>query len=240
MQGNVVVVTGGAKGIGRYIARTFAEAGAKLALADIDTDRLEQTKGELQELSAPVLTVPTDVREEAQVQALMERVHGHYGQIDVMVNNAGIVPHFSWGNPRWPRVRDMEQGFWERVLNTNLLGTFLGTKHAVKYMEPRRSGHVINLYGGGGGPGVSPYAVSKDAIRSFTQYVAEEEREYNVCVVVLSPGGAIATEDAPAEARARMPGPELAENRFVLAAQVGMDYAGKLLTLQDGKLVVEE
>ena len=126
------------------------------------------------------------------------------------------------------------------VLATNLGGTFLCTKHALRHMEQRRSGHIINLYGGGGGPGAAAYVVSKEAIKVFTRFVAVEEQDKNIVVIAISPGGAIATEDAPEEARARMPGPESSGNRWVLASQVGMDVSGKLLDLKDDRIVVAE
>lgn len=239
VEGKSVIVTGGAKGVGRWIARTFVEAGSRVTIADIEDDRLESTSRELRELGGDVLAVHTDVRDESQVKSLLERVNGERGGIDVLVNNAGVVPHLNWGNQHWPRIRDMDLTFWDRVIGTNLGGTFLCTKHVAPYMEARRSGHIVNLYGGGARIGSCAYMVSKEAIRYFTRAVAEEEREYDVCVVVISPGAAIATEDAPEEARQRMPGPDYAGNRFVLAAQVGMDQSGLCLTLENGKLVAE-
>jgi NAD(P)-dependent dehydrogenase (short-subunit alcohol dehydrogenase family) len=138
-------------------------------------------------------------------------------------------------------VRDMEKNFWDKVMGTNLGGTFLCTKHALPYMQERRSGHIINLYGGSPPKtlGSCVYSVSKDAIRTFTRFVAEEVREFNICVVSVSPGGAIATEDAPEEARRTMPGPESAGNRFILAAEAGMELSGQRLTLKDGVLQVD-
>lgn len=239
VSGKSVIVTGGAKGIGRFIAKTFVDAGARVTIADIEDDRLESTLGELRDAGGDVLAVKTDVRDEAQVGSLMEQVKKERGAIDVLVNNAGIVPHLNWGNQHWPRIRDMDQSYWDRVIDTNLGGTFLCTKHAAPFMEAQRSGHIINLYGGGARIGACAYVVSKEGIRYFTKMVADEEREFNVCVVVLSPGAAIATEDAPEEARQRMPGPDFAGNRFVLAAEVGMDMAGHCLALEDGRLVIE-
>lgn len=235
-----VVVTGAAKGIGRYVAHTFAREGARVAIADVDTDRMQRTLAELLEHEVRALAIETDVRVEAQVEALMDRVAAEFGRIDVVVNNAGIVPHFQWGVPRWPAVKDMDVQFWSRVLDTNLLGTFLGTKHALRYMVPQGSGHVLNLHGGGRGTGASPYVVSKDAIVVFSRMVAEEVRDAGVFVAAMYPGAAIATEDAPEEARQRMPGPEIVGSRFVLAAEAGLDLSGKLLTLQDGRLVGED
>ena len=165
----------------------------------------------------------------------MEHTASHFGGIDVLVNDAGIVPHFAWGVPKWPRIRDMEEAFWTRVQQTNLGGTFLCTKHALPYLEGRGGGHVINLHGGGGERAVA-YVVTKEAIRWFTQYVAEEEREANICVICVSPGQAIATEDAPEEARRRLPGPETLEQLFILAAGAGMDLSGRTVRLVDGLL----
>jgi len=237
LQNQVVVVTGAARGIGRYIAHTFGRAGANLVVADIDS--LDNVARELREMEADVLVVPADVRNEAQVQAMVQQAIDRFGHIDVLVNDAGIVPHFAWGVPRWARIRDMEKSFWDRVVDTNLSGTMLCTKHVLPHMEARRSGHVINLYGGGSGSGAAAYVVSKEAIRVLTRFVAEEEREFNVCVVSISPGGAIATEDAPEEARNRMPSPESSGDRWVLAAQVGMELSGQLLDLKEGRVVGE-
>ncbi|HLH24892.1 MAG TPA: SDR family NAD(P)-dependent oxidoreductase [Chloroflexota bacterium] len=238
LEGQVAIITGGAKGIGRYIATTYADAGAKVAIADVDLERLEQTAGELRTLGAETLAVTADVRDEDSVRALMERVAGEFGKIDILVNNAGIVPHFAWGVPHWPAIRDMDLSFWDRVIRTNLYGTFLCTKHVIPYMERQGGGHIINLHGGGGLRSCA-YMVSKDAIWTFTRYVAMEVADANICVVVMSPGAAIATEDAPEEARQRMPGPEFAGNRFVLAATAPMALSGKLLTVQDGQLALD-
>ncbi len=240
MQGKVVIVTGGAKGIGRYAAHTLAKAGAKVVLADTDVERVNKTLGEIRELKAEALAVPTDVRNENDVRRMVHEVIDRFGQIDALINDAGIVPHFNWGIPRWPRVRFLSKDFWDSVIQTNLGGTFLCSKYVVPFMEERRSGNIVNLWGGGRpeNHGAAAYVVSKDAIRTFTRYLAEEEREWNVCVVAFSPRQAIATEDAPEEARKRLPGPQSLGNAFVLAAQAGMELTGKTVEHREGKLVV--
>ncbi len=238
LQGKVVLITGGARGIGRYIAHTFAKEGANVAVADIEP--LDKVTDELRAMEVETLGVKADVTNEQEVESMVDRVANRFGRIDVLVNDAAIVPHFAWGGPRWAAIRDMEKSFWDRVIGTNLGGTFLCTKHVLRKMGPNRSGHILNLYGGGGGTGAAAYVVSKEAIRVFTRFVAEEERENNICIVALSPGGTIATENAPEEARQRLPGPELAGPRFVLAAQVGMDMSGHLLDLQGDKLVIAD
>lgn len=238
LEGKVVIVTGSAGGIGRHVAKTFAQERASVVVADVKP--LNTVSGELEELEVEHLAIHADVREESVVRDMVEQVLARFGRIDVLVNNAAIVPHFQWGLPLWPRIRDMDQDFWQRVIQTNLGGTFLCTKHVLPTMEAQRSGHVVSTLGGSSRIGGCAYAVSKDAIRTFTRFVAEEERAFDVRVVSISPGAQIATEEAPEEARARMPGPDFVGNRFVLAAQVGMDLSGKALSLVDGKLVGRE
>jgi NAD(P)-dependent dehydrogenase (short-subunit alcohol dehydrogenase family) len=181
------------------------------------------------------------VRDEESVKRMIDQAVNHFGQLDVLVNDAAIVPHFAWGIPRWPRISEMPKDFWDRVIQTNLNGTFNATKHAVPHMEKRRTGHIINLYGGGGiiPAGACAYVVSKDAIRTFTRYVAEEVRSSNICVVTFSPRVPIVTEDAPEEAFKRLPGPEILGQGFVLAAQLPMEQSGGCFAYDNGKLVKE-
>lgn len=238
-ENKAVVVTGAAMGIGRYIALGCAERGANVAIADVDEEGLASVEGECSAFGHQVLAMRTDVQVESDVAALMNTARERFGSIDFLVNNAGIVPHFSWGGPRWPRVRDMEQSFFQRVIGTNLGGSFLCSKHAIRHMEAQGSGHIVNLHGGGSPtpPGGLAYVVSKEALVTFTLYLAEEVREAGICVLCLSPGGAIATERAPDEARQRMPGPESAGDRFFVAAEAPMELSGHLVDFVDGKLV---
>ena len=240
LEGKVVIVTGSGKGIGRHAAKTFAQEKAKVVIADFNQELLQKTSSEIGQLTE-TLAIHVDVRDEEDVRKMVNQVADRFGQIDVLVNNAAIVPHFAWGIPRWPRIRDMEKDFWERVMQTNLGGTFLCTKHVLPHMEGRRAGHIINLYGGGGikPAGSCAYVVTKEAIRTFTRYIAEEVREAKVCVVIMSPRVPIATEGAPEEARRRLPGPEILGNGFVLAAELPLDQSGQCFAYEDGKLVIE-
>jgi NAD(P)-dependent dehydrogenase (short-subunit alcohol dehydrogenase family) len=240
LEGKVVIITGGAKGIGRHAATTFAQQKAKVVIADFDKERLNNTAKELAQL-AETLAITVDVRSEPDVKKMVDQVMQRFDRIDVLLNNAAIVPHFAWGIPRWPRISDMDREFWERVIQTNLGGTFLCTKHVLPHMESRRSGHIINMYGGGGlkPAGACAYMVTKDAIRTFTRYVAEEAREQNVCVVIFSPRVPIVTEGAPEDAFKRLPGPEILGQGFVLAAELPMEQSGEIFSYQNGKLVNE-
>lgn len=239
LEGKVVIVTGGGMGIGRYVALGCAKRGAQVAIADYDDEALAAVEAELRELTSAVVAKRTDVREEDDVSALMSQVASSFGKIDYLVNNAAIVPHFQWGGPRWPAAKNLDFSFWSNVVATNLHGTFLCCKHVVPYMERERSGHIVNMHGGGAltPPGAMAYVVTKEAGVTLTRFLAEEVRECNICVMSLSPGGAIATERAPAEARARMPSPESAGDRFFIAADAGMELSGHLVDFVDGQLV---
>jgi cyclopentanol dehydrogenase len=240
LQNKIVIVTGSAQGIGRHAAKTFAQEKAKVVIADLSQEGAEKTARELGQLTE-TFAIHADVRNEENVKKMVDQVTNRFGQIDVLVNNAAIVPHFAWGIPRWPRIAEMGKDFWDRVIQTNLSGTFLCTKHVLPHMEKRKSGHIINLYGGGGlkPAGACAYMVTKDAIRTFTRYVAEEVRDYNVCVVIFSPRVPIVTESAPQEAFTRLPGPEILGQGFVLAAQLPMEQSGQIFSYQEGKLVNE-
>jgi 3-oxoacyl-[acyl-carrier protein] reductase len=248
----VVIITGGAMGIGRYNARTFAAAGAKLAIADVAS--METIASEVASLGAEVLPVQADLRDEEQVQVLMERVHEHYGRIDVLMNGAGIVTHFQSGSPRWPRIREMESGFFDNVMRTNLMGTFHCTKHAIPYMQEQGGGHIINFGQSNvsndrhpDSVGAAVYHVSKISIRAFTIEVAAEERDNHICIVSMGPGSGgnhadgrrgIATDETTADYRERMNWVgDVVQDRYLLAAEAPMELSGKQITVKHGQLV---
>jgi len=241
LKGKIAVVTGGGQGIGKHAAKTLAENGVNVAIADMNPDTAEATAKELSALSETI-AVPLDVRDEDEVRRALDTVTKKLGGIDILVNNAGIVPHFRWGVPRWPHISDMPLEFWDRVIRTNLYGTFFCTKHVIPHMKDRNGGHIINLFGGGGTkpPGALTYMVTKNGIRTFTRFVAEEVRDSNICVVTFSPRFAIATETAPDTAKKDMPGPDILGNGFVLAAQLPMSQSGQCVAHEDGKLVSED
>lgn len=240
LEGKVVVITGSGQGIGKHAARTFAQEKATVVIADFNLDLAKKTAAEIG-ASTESIAIDTDVRSENSVKKMIDEVIHRCGQIDIMMNNAAIVPHFAWNIPRWPLIADMPVDFWNRVIHTNLYGTFFGTKHVIPHMAKRKSGHIINLYGGGGvrPGGAATYMVTKDGIRTFTRYVAEEVRDDNICVVTFSPRVPIATETAPEEALKRLPGPEILGQGFVLCAQLPMAQSGKCFAYENGKLVDE-
>jgi NAD(P)-dependent dehydrogenase (short-subunit alcohol dehydrogenase family) len=239
-QGKVVVITGSGQGIGKHAAKTFAQEKATLVIADFNAELAKKTAAEIGEITESI-AIHADVRNEGSVKTMVDQVINRFGQVDVLINNAAIVPHFAWNIPRWPLIADMPVEFWDRVVHTNLYGTFFGTKHVIPHMAKQKSGHIINLYGGGGlkPGGAGTYMVTKDGIRTFTRYVAEEVRDANICVVTFSPRVPIATETAPEEALKRLPGPDILGRGFVLCAELPMDQSGKCFAHENGRLVLE-
>ncbi len=240
LKDKVVIVTGSGQGIGKHAAKTLAQEKARVVVADLNEENARKTAAELGKLT-DTLALQVDVRNEESVKRMVDQVIQRFGQIDAHINNAAIVPHFAWGIPRWPRIAEMPMDFWNRVVQTNLYGTFLGTKHVLPHMEKRKSGHIVNLYGGGGltPAGACTYMATKDAIRTFTRYVAEEVRESNVCVVTFSPRVPIATETAPQEALGRLPGPDVLGRAFALAIELPLEKSGQCFAYENGALVNE-
>jgi NAD(P)-dependent dehydrogenase (short-subunit alcohol dehydrogenase family) len=239
----VVIVTGGGKGIGRAIARSFVEAGDRVVIPDIDQVSLERTVAELRALGGDVLGMACDVREEAQVKALVSQSIERFGRVDVLINNAAVVSHSHvwpspvWGEP-WPLLRDMSLDFWKKVIETSVHGTFLCCKYVIPQMESQGGGHIITVPGGGRPEklGVLAYAMAKQMTTALVRYLAEEVRNSNICVLAVNPGATIATEDAPEEVRRQYPGVEVIRNRYVLAAEAPMEMSGKSLRLVDDHL----
>ncbi|MGY9020420.1 MAG: SDR family NAD(P)-dependent oxidoreductase [Alphaproteobacteria bacterium] len=237
LKDKIAVVTGGGQGLGKHAAKTLAENGVKIVIADVNMETAEQAATELS-AHAETTAILLDVRNEGDVQKAFADVAQKLGGIDILVNNAAIVPHFRWGSTLWPPISDMPHDFWDSVIQTNLYGTFNCTKHAIPHMKNREGGHIINIWGGGGTRALA-YMVTKNGIRTFTRYVAEEVRDDNICVVTFSPRFAIATETAPQEAKDRMPSPEVLGDGFVLSAQLPMVSSGQCFAHEDGKLILE-
>lgn len=265
VRGKTVIITGGAQGVGRYVAKTFAEEGSKVIVADIAP--MDNVVNEIESTGAEYMAVRTNVTDESSVRSLMNQVYKKWGRIDVLINNAGIVTHFHTGAPRWPRIRDMDRAFFQKVMDTNLLGTFLCTKHALPYMESCNDGHIINMgqgnlavtrTEGSGNIGTAVYSTSKIAIRAFTKSMADEEREFYICIVSMGPGDTISGTPRPRRIGQGFPGagggiitadsPEWSQsnsgstrvedigNRYVLAAEAPMELTGHQLVVRNGKL----
>jgi NAD(P)-dependent dehydrogenase (short-subunit alcohol dehydrogenase family) len=180
----VAVVTGGGRGLGKAIALRLAADGMDLALAGPEGPHLDAAAAEVAALGRRALPVITDVTREDQVRALAEQVHNHWGRLDVLVNNAGII------GPTAP-VAEVRREDWDAVLAVNLTGAFLCARAVLPAMMAQRSGRIINVASVAGKIAYalrSPYAVSKWGLIGLTLTLAKEVGDYNIQVNAVCPG----------------------------------------------------
>nr|GEW74491.1 secoisolariciresinol dehydrogenase-like [Tanacetum cinerariifolium] len=178
----VAMITGGAQGIGETTARLFVKHGAKVVIADIQ-DELGQHVCEDIGLDN-ALFVHCDVTIESDVENAINTTLAKYGKLDIMINNAAIVDDVK------PNILDNDLSAFERVMNVNVTGVFLGTKHAARAMIPARSGNIImmgSVSGCVGGIVSHSYSCSKHAIVGLTKNTAAELGQYGIRVNCLSP-----------------------------------------------------
>ncbi len=182
----VVVITGASSGLGEAAARRLARDGAKLVLG---ARRLERLQALAQELSlGPDAAVQTDVTQHDEVRRLVDRAVQSHGRIDVIINNAGLMP-----------LSPLERGKiedWDRMIDVNIKGVLYGVAAALPHMKAQRSGHIINVSSVAGHkvrPGGAVYAATKHAVRALSEGLRQEVKPYNIRTTIISPG-AVATE----------------------------------------------
>jgi 3-oxoacyl-[acyl-carrier protein] reductase len=176
----IVMVTGGAAGIGRTTAEAFAREGAKLAICDVNPQAGEAAA---QALGPEASFQKVDVANEAEVAAWADATVQRYGRIDVLVNNAGIT--------RDALLLRMKESDWDLVLNINLKGAFLCTRAVVRHMAQQRSGRVVNVasvVGVVGNVGQANYVASKAGLIGLTKTVAREFAARGITVNAVAPG----------------------------------------------------
>lgn len=185
LEGKVVLVTGGGRGIGRAAALAFAREGARVAICGRTEDGLSAAVREIQALGGRADSRVLDLGYPKKAAALGHWVLRRFHRIDVLVNNASILGPKAF-------LADYPFDQWEEVIRVNLTGTFALTQVAVQAMMIRKSGCVINMTSSVGRRGRASwgaYAASKAGIESLTQTLSDELRAYNVLVMALNPGG---------------------------------------------------
>jgi gluconate 5-dehydrogenase len=186
LSGHVAIVTGGSVGLGRQMAEGLAEMGASVVLCARKKERCEQAAEQLRQLGVETLALACDVSNPASVQEMVSAARSRLGRIDILVNNAGT----SWGAP----VEDMRLEQWNKVIQTNLTGTFLCSQAVGKVMLQRGRGKIINVASVAGLKGASPelqaigYHASKGGVISFTKDLACKWAAHNIQVNAIAPG----------------------------------------------------
>lgn len=177
----VIVITGASSGLGEAAARHLAREGARVVLGARRLDRLQSLARELGLTGEAV--VRTDVTRLEQVQQLVDRAVRLHGRLDVLINNAGLMPHSLLERAR---VQD-----WDRMIDVNLKGVLYGIAAALPHMTAQKSGHIINVSSVAGHkvrPGSAVYAATKTAVRVVSEGLRQEVKPYNIRTTIISPG----------------------------------------------------
>ena len=185
IENKVVVITGASSGLGEATARLLAQGGAKLILGARRVDRLETLT---QEIGQPGAYLATDVTDADQVKALVDKAVDAHGRVDVIINNAGLMPH----SP----LERLKIADWDRMIDVNLKGVLYGIAAALPHMTRQKSGHIINVSSVAGhkvNAGGAVYAATKHAVRALSEGLRQEMKPHNVRTTIISPG-AVATE----------------------------------------------
>jgi NADP-dependent 3-hydroxy acid dehydrogenase YdfG len=186
--GKIVVITGASSGLGEAAARRLAAEGARVALGARRTERIEALAAELQRGGAEVLALETDVTVAAQVQALVDAAVQRWGRLDVIVNNAGVMPQ----SP----LERRKLADWDRMIDVNIKGVLYGIAAALPVMQRQMAGQIINVASVAGhkvGPGSAVYSATKAAVRMLSEGLRQEVKPWNLRTTVISPG-AVDTE----------------------------------------------
>jgi NAD(P)-dependent dehydrogenase (short-subunit alcohol dehydrogenase family) len=183
LDGQVSIITGGSRGIGRAVALKFADEGARVAVvAAHDRDALRQIEEEIAVLGGDSIAMLADVSRRGDVEGVVQSVLTQWGRIDVLVNNAGIL--------RLGSLESISEERWEETLAVHLKGTFHCTQAVIPIMKQQRKGKIINIAAPSalrGSFGVADYAAAKGGIIAFTKNAASELSAYNIQVNCISP-----------------------------------------------------
>ncbi len=183
LDNKIAIVTGAGQGIGKAIAIRLAEAGADVAILDLNIDAAKSVAQEIEGIGRRSLPIQADVTQSKDVNAAVENVISTLGRVDILVNNAGIAG-------RTLPLTDLEEADWDAVIAVNLSGVFLCCKAVISPMIAQNYGRIVNIAsiaGKEGNPTLIPYSVSKGGVITLTKALAKEVTDYNIRVNAVSP-----------------------------------------------------
>jgi NAD(P)-dependent dehydrogenase (short-subunit alcohol dehydrogenase family) len=244
LTGRVAIVTGGGTGIGRQMATGLAESGADVVLCARKHERCEQVAAELARLDVRALGLRCDVRDPADIAAVVDRTRADFGRIDVLVNNAGT----SWGAP----AEDHPLEGWQKVIDVNLTGVFLFARAAGRVMIEQQGGKIVNIASvaalGGAPPELMDavaYNASKAGVVGFTRDLATKWARHRINVNAIAPGwfpsdmNRVLLDAQPDAYLERIPlrrfgGPDDLKGAVVFLASRASDYVTGQVVVVDG------
>jgi len=188
IQGKIVVITGASSGLGEAAARLLSAQGATVVLGARRAERIQALADALIKQGGKALAQVTDVTRHEQVKRLVDTAVETYGRVDVMLNNAGIMPH----SP----LERLKIEDWDRTIDVNIKGVLYGIAAALPHMKQAKRGHIINVSSVAGHkvtPAGAVYAATKHAVRALSEGLRMEVKPYNIRTTIISPG-AVATE----------------------------------------------
>ncbi|YCI07184.1 SDR family oxidoreductase (plasmid) [Ensifer sp. D2-11] len=184
----IVVITGASSGMGAAAARHLAAKGASVVLGARRSDRIDALAAEIAEAGGKATAVTTDVTKRDDLKNLVDRAVKTYGRIDVLINNAGVMP--------LSPLDRLKVDEWDKMIDVNIKGVLYGIAAALPYMQEQKSGHIINLSSVAGHKlfgGSAVYSATKFAVRALSEGLRQEMACYNIRTTIISPG-AVKTE----------------------------------------------
>ena len=183
--GKVIVITGASSGIGAATARNLAAKGALVGLGARRINRLKEIVHDIEGQGGKAVAFETDVAKRETVQALIDGTVKAFGRIDVLINNAGIMP--------LSRIEDLRYDDWDRMIDINIKGVLYGIGAALPHMKAQKSGHVINVASVAGwrvplNGNSAVYSATKFAVRAISEGFRQEVKSYNIRTTIISPG----------------------------------------------------
>ena len=229
LEGRVIIVTGGAMGIGRAYCERFTQEGASVVVADIDEKRAEATAADLREAGAEAMAVVANVADLAATERMAAATIERFGHIDGLINNAAM-----YQRPAVSRVplEELSVEEWDAVMGVNLRGVFLCSRAVIPHMKAQRSGKIVNISSStvaGGTPFFAHYVASKAGVMGLTRVMAKELGGWDINVNAIAPGLTLSIEEADQEMRDQQL--QRSQNRAIKRLETPDDLVGTVAFL---------